>query len=91
MEADELDQSDDLRLGSAEPQRPPATAKTTREHRKIEHQGGVRKVEVAEVDDDVRRRRQRPNESPPSKPLGAPVLIAGARESRRLVLEVYDS
>lgn len=76
MKPDELDQGDDLGLRTPQPKRSPPTPQTPREHRKVEHERGVGEVEAAEVDDDVGLGRQRANESAPSEPLGAPILVA---------------
>jgi metal-sulfur cluster biosynthetic enzyme len=90
VQAHELDQGDDLRLGPTEPQRAPADPQAAGNHRQVEHQRGIREHEFAEVDDDIRFGPDRADERLASRPLCGPVLIPTAPEHRRLVIEVDD-
>ena len=63
VQADDLDQPPDLRLGVAQQHPPPGDAQAAREHREVEHQRGVGERELAEVDDDVGRRPPSARES----------------------------
>ena len=54
MQADHLYQCPDLRLGAAQQDRAPPGPQPAREHRKVQHQRGIREHELREVDDHVR-------------------------------------
>ena len=80
----------DLGLSAAEQQRATAGTKATSDHRQIEHHGGVREHEFAEIDDDVRLGPERAHECLAPRALGGPVLVPTTPKDRRLVIEVDD-
>jgi metal-sulfur cluster biosynthetic enzyme len=86
-----LDQRADLRLGSAQPDRPPAAPQPPRKHRQVEHQRDVGEPELGEIDDHVGLRAQGAGERATADSLSAAVLVAGAAEDGRCLGEVDDA
>ncbi len=62
-----------------------------REHGQINDQRGVREYQFAEVDRHVRLGSECSHEGPATATLSGPVLISGATQNRRFVLEVDDA
>jgi hypothetical protein len=78
MQAGDLDQRPDLRLGAAQQQRAASDPQTARNHRQVEHQRGVREHQFAEIDDDVSFSADRADQGLPTASLRRPVLISTA-------------
>jgi metal-sulfur cluster biosynthetic enzyme len=89
VEPDELDQRHDLRL--RRPQRHLAALRphAAREHHEVEHQRRVGPGELGQVDDDVARGLDRPDERPAPPRLRRKVLVSAAAE-RSPVFDVLD-
>jgi hypothetical protein len=90
MQSDKLDQRPDLRLRPTQQDRASSGAQAAGEHREIEHQRRVGEHEIGEVDDDVCLRTERAGDGLASAALRRAVLIAGAPENSRCVVEVDD-
>jgi hypothetical protein len=90
MQTDGLDQRLDLRLGTAEHDRPPVRAEPAGEHGEVDHQRGIGEYKPRQIHGDVGRGVQRAGQSLPSEPLRIPILVTDAAEGRRLVIEVDD-
>jgi len=90
MQPDLLDQSGDLRLGSAQENHATPVPKTARESGEIEHQRGVRKHQSAQIHRHVGLRAERSHERPPPTPLGRLILVPTTAQRRWLFVEVDD-
>jgi hypothetical protein len=91
VEPHQLDQGHDLRLCSAEPDRPVADAQAASEDREVKHQRGVCERKFGEVDHDVGLGADRSRQRTTSDPLGGPVLVAAAAERGSVFIESDDS
>ncbi len=91
IQPDHLDQREDLRLGAAQQDRTALPAQPARKHGQIDDQRGVREYQPAQVDRHVCLRAERSHESAAPPALGGAVLITGAAQNRRFVLEVDDA
>lgn len=90
VQTDELDQRRDLRLGVAQQDRAPVGPQAPGDHGEIEHQRRIRKVQLAQIDDDVRLGANRTREGLTPAPLRRPILVSLAAQSGRCVIEVDD-
>lgn len=90
MQTDGLDQRLDLRLGTAEHDRPSVRAEPAGEHGEVDHQRGIGEHEPRQIHGDVGRGVQSAGQRLPSEPLRVPVFVTDAAEGRRLVIEVDD-
>jgi hypothetical protein len=88
MQADELDQVHDLGLGAAQEKLAVATAESIREHRQVHHQRSIGEVEITQVDDDIGLSPKSQHERAPAQALGAPILVSGTQQHRRVVGEL---
>jgi hypothetical protein len=91
VQADRLDQRADLGLGASQQDGAPVGAQTAREPREVEHQRRVGEHELAEVDDDVGLRSDRPRQRPSAPALRRAILVSAAAQGGRLVIEIDDA
>jgi metal-sulfur cluster biosynthetic enzyme len=90
VQADALDELADLGLCAAHVELRAARAQPAREHREVEHEGGVRERELGEVDRDVGAADERAREGPAAARLRRPDLVAAAAQDGRGVVELDD-
>jgi metal-sulfur cluster biosynthetic enzyme len=90
VEADELDEPLDVWLGAAQRHEAACLAQASRDHREVDHQRGVGKRQVREVDEQIAIDRERSRQRPAPQRLGRPVLVARARQDRRVFAERDD-
>ena len=90
MQAHELDQRHDLRLGPAKPDRATADSKPASQQRQIDHQRGVGERELREIHDHVGLSTDRPGQRATTNTLGCPVLVAATAERCGVFIESDD-
>jgi hypothetical protein len=90
VQADQLDDMHDLRLGALEQQRAATATKSMREHRQVEHQRRVREDEAAHVNRDVILGAEGTRERSSPQALRAPILVSDAEKQRRAFDEIDD-
>jgi len=90
MEPNQLDQVHDLGFGAPQQDAAPPAPQTVGEHRQVDHQRGVGKVQIAQIYDHIRLSAECEHQSPPAKALGTPILIPGTEQHRRVVGELKD-
>jgi metal-sulfur cluster biosynthetic enzyme len=90
MQADQLDQHLDLRLGASQPQLALTAAQAPRQRGQIEHQRGVSERQVAEVGDHVAGGLDRAGQGPAPRSLCGAILVPPAPEDRQAVIELDD-
>jgi hypothetical protein len=83
MDADDLDQGPDLRLGAPQQQNATTRPQPASEQREVDHQRHIGEAQLREVDDDVRLGPDRTGDGPAADALRAPVLVPRAAEDRR--------
>jgi hypothetical protein len=88
VEAHQLDQVPDLRLGPVQKKFAIPAAQAIREHRQVDHQGRIGEVKVAEIDQDIGLSAKSEHERAPAKALGTPILVSCAKQHRRVVGEL---
>jgi hypothetical protein len=90
VQSDQFNQMHDLRLRALEQQPALAAPQAIREHRQVEHQRGVGKHEVPEVNEDVTLGSKCEDKCPSPEALGASILVTCAEQHRRVVGELDD-
>ena len=87
VKPDQLDQHHDLRLRSAQPDRPAPDSEATRQDRQVDHQRGIGERQLGEIDHDVGLGADRAGQRAAAETLRGPVLVAAATESRSVFVE----
>jgi metal-sulfur cluster biosynthetic enzyme len=90
VEADELDEPLDVRLGAAQRHAAPGLAKAARDHREVDHQRRVGERQVRQVNQQIAVDRERSRQRSAPQRLGRAVLIPRARQDRRVFAERDD-
>ena len=67
-----------------------AAPQAVREHREVNHQRRVREYEISEVDEDIALGPECEDERSSPEALGAPILVPGTQQHRRVVGELDD-
>jgi hypothetical protein len=90
VEADELDQRPDLRLGAAQPDAAPVHAQAPRHHDQVEHERRVGEDQLRQVDAHVLLGADGPDQCPAAGALRGAVLVTGAAQYGRRVIKDDD-
>lgn len=91
VQTNQDDQSPDLRLSVTQHQDAASPPQTPREHGQIQHQRGVGKGQLAEINHQVALRTERACQRATAEALGGPVLVAGTSQDWGIVRELDDS